>query len=87
MSTNLNTMIAHTTMRTSWGSIEATGCTPFHSYLNSLYFCSFVQWSTEVLIPILISFSYKQNELCTYLQEHVFLFINNHQETNPRGNY
>lgn len=59
MFTNLNTMIAHTTMRTSWGSIEFTSNTPFHSNSDSVYLYIFVKGCPKIIFPIFVRRSYK----------------------------
>lgn len=57
--TNLNAMIANTTMRASWWSIELTSNAPFHSNSDSIYLYIFVQGCPKIIFPIFIRRSYK----------------------------
>ena len=54
MGPHLNTVVAHTTVGTPWGSVELTGCTPLHPHCNTTNIHIFVQWGSEIIFSILI---------------------------------
>lgn len=50
----LDTVIAHTAVRTSWWSVELAGNTPLHSHSYAVDFNIFVERSPEIILPIFV---------------------------------